>query len=82
MSIWDNGVGIEDGILDKIFTPFFTTKPSGEGTGLGLSICYEIVVDEHSGTIQVETKPGDHSNFTVVLPKSVQGVKHENLDNR
>ena len=63
----DNGGGIPSEILDKIFHPFFTTKPVGQGTGLGLSLSYDIV-QAHGGDFKVETKPGEGSMFTVILP--------------
>jgi PAS domain S-box-containing protein len=65
----DNGVGIPAEIKDKLFQPFFTTKPTGEGTGLGLSISYDIVTQEHGGTIEVESDPGSFTEFTVRLPR-------------
>jgi two-component system NtrC family sensor kinase len=64
----DNGNGIPDVIKDKIMQPFFTTKPTGEGTGLGLSLSYDIVVKGHGGSIGVETKEGEFTEFSVVLP--------------
>jgi signal transduction histidine kinase len=67
LQVEDNGCGIEPAIRDKIFDPFFTTKPPGQGTGLGLSISYQIVQD-HGGTIQVESTPGRGTCFTVRLP--------------
>jgi two-component system, NtrC family, sensor kinase len=63
----DNGNGIPQNILDKIFQPFFTTKPTGQGTGLGLSLSYDIV-KAHRGEIKVETKENEGSEFIVVLP--------------
>src|SRR5262249_31724935 len=54
----DNGTGIPADIRDKLFQPFFTTKPTGEGTGLGLSISYDIVTQQHGGTITIESEPG------------------------
>ena len=66
----DNGVGVPVDIRDKLFQPFFTTKPTGEGTGLGLSITYDIVTQQHGGSIAVESKVGDHSEFTIRLPRS------------
>ena len=66
--IRDNGPGIPKDVVDKIFNPFFTTKPTGEGTGLGLSISYEIVVEEHNGAIQVETEAGSYTEFIITLP--------------
>ena len=64
----DNGIGIPLEIQDKLFQPFFTTKPPGEGTGLGLSISYDIVTRQHSGSITVDSKVGEYSEFTVRLP--------------
>jgi two-component system NtrC family sensor kinase len=65
----DNGVGIPLEYRDKLFQPFFTTKPTGEGTGLGLSISYEIVTQQHGGTITVDSEIGDFTEFTVRLPR-------------
>ncbi len=65
----DNGTGIAPEIRDKLFQPFFTTKPTGEGTGLGLSISYDIVTQQHGGTITVESEPGLFTEFTVRLPR-------------
>ncbi|HEY9597482.1 MAG TPA: AAA family ATPase, partial [Cyanophyceae cyanobacterium] len=67
--IRDNGQGISREILDKIFNPFFTTKPTGQGTGLGLSISYDIIVKEHQGELKVETEVGQYAEFIIVLPK-------------
>ena len=67
--IRDNGKGIPKNIQDKIFNPFFTTKPTGEGTGLGLSLSYDIVVQEHKGELQVDTKEGTFTEFVIHLPK-------------
>jgi GAF domain-containing protein len=65
----DNGVGIAPEHRDKLFQPFFTTKPTGEGTGLGLSISYDIVTQQHGGTIEVDSEPGAFTEFTVRLPR-------------
>jgi two-component system, NtrC family, sensor kinase len=65
----DNGVGIPDDIKDKLFQPFFTTKPTGEGTGLGLSISYEIVTQGHGGTITVASDVGEFTEFIISLPR-------------
>jgi signal transduction histidine kinase len=70
INIRDNGVGIPPEIKDKLFQPFFTTKPTGEGTGLGLSISYDIVTQEHGGTISVDSQTGDFTEFTVRLPRT------------
>jgi two-component system, NtrC family, sensor kinase len=67
----DNGIGIPAEIRDKLFQPFFTTKPTGEGTGLGLSITYDIVTQQHGGSIAVDSKAGEYSEFTIRLPRSL-----------
>jgi signal transduction histidine kinase/HAMP domain-containing protein len=67
----DNGVGMPPEVQTKLFTPFFTTKPTGEGTGLGLSISYDIVVQEHGGTITVDSRPGESTEFTILLPNKL-----------
>jgi signal transduction histidine kinase len=67
--IKDNGNGIPPDAQKKMFTPFFTTKPSGEGTGLGLSISYDIIVSEHKGTLRFETEEGKFTEFIITLPK-------------
>jgi signal transduction histidine kinase len=67
--IVDNGNGIPENIKDKIFQPFFTTKPTGEGTGLGLSLSYDIVTKVHSGELKVETKGSEGTSFIILLPK-------------
>jgi len=67
ITIGDNGPGIPAAIVEKIFAPFFTTKPIGKGTGLGLSICYQIV-DKHGGAIEVSSQPGKGTIFTIALP--------------
>ena len=63
----DNGNGIPKSILDKIFQPFFTTKPTGQGTGLGLSLSYDII-KAHGGEIKVKTNEGEFAEFIVLLP--------------
>jgi len=68
ISVKDNGTGIPQPVLDKIFQPFFTTRPTGEGTGLGLSLAYDIVTKGHGGELKVETKEGEGSEFIVILP--------------
>ena len=67
--IRDNGTGIPPEVKEKIFNPFFTTKPAGEGTGLGLSISHDVIVKQHGGSIDVETEPGAFSEFIIVLPR-------------
>jgi signal transduction histidine kinase len=66
----DNGNGIPQKVLDKIFQPFFTTKPTGQGTGLGLSLSYDIV-KAHGGELKVETKEGEGSDFIIELPNQL-----------
>ncbi len=68
--IRDNGTGIPAEVKDKMFNPFFTTKPAGEGTGLGLSISHDIIVKQHSGSIEVDTQPGAFTEFRIVLPRA------------
>ena len=65
----DNGTGIPPESRDKLFQPFFTTKPTGEGTGLGLSISYDIVTQQHGGTIEVDSMFGEFTEFTIRLPR-------------
>jgi signal transduction histidine kinase len=67
--IRDNGTGIPPEVKEKMFNPFFTTKPAGEGTGLGLSISHDIIVKQHGGSIEVDTKPGQYTEFRIVLPR-------------
>jgi signal transduction histidine kinase len=71
--IRDNGTGIPAEVKEKIFNPFFTTKPSGEGTGLGLSMSHDIIVKQHGGSIDVETEPGLFTEFKIVLPRTSKG---------
>ena len=68
IKIADNGNGIPQKVLDKIFQPFFTTKPTGQGTGLGLSLSYDIVTKGHNGELKVETKEGEFTHFVITLP--------------
>jgi two-component system NtrC family sensor kinase len=68
--IRDNGTGIPAEVMEKIFNPFFTTKPAGEGTGLGLSMSHDIIVKQHGGRIEVDTRPGQFTEFTIVLPRT------------
>jgi signal transduction histidine kinase/HAMP domain-containing protein len=72
IKVRDNGVGIPLEVQSKLFTPFFTTKPTGEGTGLGLSISYDIVSQQHGGTITVDSRPGEFTEFTARLPRKPQ----------
>ena len=68
--IRDNGDGIPPDVKEKMFTPFFTTKPAGEGTGLGLSISHDIIVKQHGGSIEVDTQPGKFTELRIVLPRA------------
>jgi two-component system NtrC family sensor kinase len=68
--IRDNGTGIPPEVKEKMFNPFFTTKPAGEGTGLGLSMSHDIIVKQHGGSIDVETEPGQFTEFKIVLPRT------------
>ena len=68
--IRDNGTGIPPEVREKLFNPFFTTKPAGEGTGLGLSISHDIIVKQHGGSIEVDTQPGEFTEFRIVLPRA------------
>ncbi len=70
----DNGMGVPKAARDKIYNPFFTTKPAGEGTGLGLSISYDIVAQGHGGSMTLDTAEGSHCELTVVLPRGAAGA--------
>ena len=70
ISIRDNGTGIPAEVKEKIFNPFFTTKPAGEGTGLGLSISHDIIVKQHGGSIEVDTQPGEFTDIRITLPRA------------
>ncbi len=72
--IRDNGIGIPPEIREKLFQPFFTTKPTGEGTGLGLSISYDIVTQQHGGTIAVDSRVGEFTEFAIHLPRTRQAT--------
>jgi two-component system NtrC family sensor kinase len=75
ITIRDNGGGIPPEVKEKIFNPFFTTKPPGEGIGLGLSLSYDIVVKQHAGLIEVDTKTGEFTEFRVILPRTANAGK-------
>jgi two-component system, NtrC family, sensor kinase len=75
--IRDNGTGIPPEVMEKIFNPFFTTKPAGEGTGLGLSMSHDIIVKQHGGRIDVETSPGQFTEFRIVLPRTANFSKQD-----
>jgi two-component system NtrC family sensor kinase len=76
--IRDNGTGIPAEVKEKMFNPFFTTKPAGEGTGLGLSMSHDIIVKQHGGTIDVETEPGEFTEFRIVLPRT-SNISNKNI---
>jgi two-component system, NtrC family, sensor kinase len=69
ITIRDNGIGIPPDVKEKMFNPFFTTKPAGEGTGLGLSISHDIIVKQHGGSVEVDTQPGEFTEIRVILPR-------------
>jgi two-component system, NtrC family, sensor kinase len=69
IKIRDNGTGIPPDVKEKMFNPFFTTKPAGEGTGLGLSISHDIIVEQHAGSIEVDTRPGEFTEIRIILPR-------------
>ena len=70
LRVRDNGMGIPQKIMDKIYQPFFTTKPGGQGTGLGLSLSYDIITKGHGGLMNVESKEGEFAEFIIKLPAS------------
>lgn len=72
--IRDNGTGIPPEVKEKMFNPFFTTKPAGEGTGLGLSLSHDIIVKQHAGTIDVISQPGEFTEFRIVLPRAAASL--------
>ena len=72
--IRDNGTGIPPEVKERMFNPFFTTKPAGEGTGLGLSISHDIIVKQHGGSIEVDTQPGKFTEFKIILPRSAASL--------
>ena len=74
IKIRDNGTGILPEVKEKIFNPFFTTKPAGEGTGLGLSISHDIIVKQHGGSIEVDTRPGEFTEVRIVLPRTAASI--------
>jgi two-component system, NtrC family, sensor kinase len=78
--IRDNGTGIPPEVKEKMFNPFFTTKPAGEGTGLGLSISHDIIVKQHAGSIAVDTKPGEFTEFKIVLPRKAAAIGKSGSD--
>jgi two-component system NtrC family sensor kinase len=72
--IRDNGTGIPPEVKERIFNPFFTTKPVGEGTGLGLSISHDIIVKQHAGRIEVDSEPGEYTEFRIILPRTAASL--------
>jgi signal transduction histidine kinase len=74
ITIRDNGTGIAPDVKEKMFNPFFTTKPTGEGTGLGLSISHDILVKQHAGSIEVDSQPGEFTEIRIILPRTAAFV--------
>ena len=74
IKIRDNGTGIPPDVKDKMFNPFFTTKPAGEGTGLGLSISHDIIVKQHAGSIDIDTQPGEFTEVRIILPRTAASI--------
>jgi signal transduction histidine kinase len=74
VTIRDNGIGIVHDVKEKMFNPFFTTKPAGEGTGLGLSISHDIIVKQHGGSIEVDTEPGEFTEVRIILPRTAGSI--------
>jgi len=74
ITVRDNGSGIPESIRDKIMQPFFTTKPTGEGTGLGLSLSYDIVVKEHGGSLEIDSREKEYSIFIIKLPLNLTSI--------
>lgn len=72
----DNGTGIPASVVDKVFNPFFTTKPTGEGTGLGLSLSYDTIAQQHHGRLQVESQEGEFTEFIITLPRKLEHVSN------
>ena len=72
--IRDNGTGIPPEVKEKMFNPFFTTKPAGEGTGLGLSISHDIIVKQHGGSIEGRYQPGEFTGIRIVLPRAAASL--------
>jgi signal transduction histidine kinase len=79
--IRDNGTGIPEEVREKMFNPFFTTKPAGEGTGLGLSMSHDIIVKQHGGRIDVATEPGQFTEFTILLPRKSSQTNNQSEKN-
>jgi GAF domain-containing protein len=79
--IRDNGTGIPEEVREKMFNPFFTTKPAGEGTGLGLSMSHDIIVKQHGGRIDVATEPGQFTEFTILLPRKSNQTNNQSNKN-
>ena len=73
LTVRDNGAGIPPEVMDQVFNPFFTTKPTGEGTGLGLSLSYDIVAKQHGGEMTVSSEPGAFTEFQITLPRESEG---------
>src|SRR5450756_754510 len=72
--IRDNGTGIPSEVKERMFNPFFTTKPAGEGTGLGLSISHDIIVKQHAGSIEDDTQPGEFTEVRIVMKSCAETI--------
>ena len=79
IKIRDNGNGIPQTVLDKIFNPFFTTKPTGQGTGLGLSLSYDIITKGHAGELKAVTKEAEFAEFIIILPAPYNPPPENNI---
>jgi two-component system, NtrC family, sensor kinase len=77
--VHDNGTGIPEHVKNKIFEPFFTTKPTGVGTGLGLSLTYEIIVNQHKGSLEVNSQAGDFTEFRIIITQTQLSNQCQNL---
>ncbi|HET7899498.1 MAG TPA: ATP-binding protein, partial [Flavisolibacter sp.] len=78
ITVKDNGTGIPAKVVEKIYQPFFTTKPTGQGTGLGLSLSYDIITKGHSGEMLVESSEGEGAEFKIILPAKTKRVNSTN----
>jgi signal transduction histidine kinase len=74
IKIKDNGTGIPEGVKQKIFQPFFTTKPTGEGTGLGLSLSYDIITKGHGGELKLDSKEEEYTEMIIRLPVNIYAI--------
>jgi signal transduction histidine kinase len=73
VKVRDNGLGMNEKDVNKVYQPFYTTKPAGEGIGLGLSLCYDIITKGHGGQMKIDTKEGEFAEFSFILPTNETG---------